>query len=147
MPIHGTCKKCGGETMDYCCPGCDSEEIAVLRNELEVLRDAVREHRDQRGDDRCWLDDEKLYAALPEGYTPPTRSETVELSLCQRYIASRHHPCTEYVSPQRRIEELEKELADLRAVISKLPVVVQDDITDFLSELHNTTPGTTPTEQ
>lgn len=71
------------------------------------LLSAIRKHRDARGDDRCWLDDEELYKALPEGYTPPERDTTVELKLCQKYIECRHNPATEYVSPQRRIEELE----------------------------------------
>ena len=44
---------------------------------------------------------------LPEGYMPPRRDTAVELARCQQYIASRQHPQTEYVSPQRRIEELE----------------------------------------
>ncbi len=75
--------------------------------EVERLRDAIRQHRDARGDDRCWMDDEELYKVLPEGYTPPARDTTVELASCEQYIACRHNPATEYVSPQRRIEQLE----------------------------------------
>jgi hypothetical protein len=45
-----------GETVDW-------------RAAFLALCAAVREHRDQRGDDRCWRDDRKLYASLPEGYT------------------------------------------------------------------------------
>lgn len=70
------------------------------------LETAIREHRDACGDDRCWMDDEELYKVLPEGYTPPTRDTTVELDLCRKFIASRQHPATVYVSPQRHIEEL-----------------------------------------
>lgn len=81
------------------------------REEADRLRAAIRRHRDQRGDDRCWLDDEELYRALPEGHTPPARDCAVELALCEKFIASRHNPATEYVSPQRRIEELESDLA------------------------------------
>ena len=40
--------------------------IWQLKMEVMVLRQAIRYHRDQRGDDRCWLDDEKLYEQLPE---------------------------------------------------------------------------------
>lgn len=89
-------------------------EAACAR--VEELEAAIRRHRDQRGDDRCWMDDEALYAALPEGYSPPARDSRVELALCEKYIACRHNPGTEYVSPQRRIEELEEEVADLRRV-------------------------------
>ena len=83
-------------------------------SELEKLQAEVRKHRDQRGDDRCWMDDEELYKALPEGYTPPERDTLVEIALCRKFIENRHNPTTEYVSPQRRIEELEAEIADCR---------------------------------
>jgi len=37
-----------------------------LREEIVVLRNAMRLHRDERGHDRCWMDDARLYGALPE---------------------------------------------------------------------------------
>jgi hypothetical protein len=37
-----------------------------LRREVAKLRTAIRLHRDQRLDDRCWMDDYVLYDALPE---------------------------------------------------------------------------------
>lgn len=80
---------------------------------LEFLEAAIRRHRDQRGDDRCWLDDEELYRALPEGFTPPQRDTAVELDLCKKFIQCRHNPATEYVSPQRRIEALEVALSKI----------------------------------
>ena len=33
-------------------------------NRIIELESAVRKHRDQRGDDRCWLDDQELYKVL-----------------------------------------------------------------------------------
>lgn len=38
--------------------------------EINRLRDAIRKHRDQRLDDRCWEDDIELYEVLPEGADP-----------------------------------------------------------------------------
>jgi hypothetical protein len=73
---------------------------------VELLLAAIRKHRDQRGDDRCWRDDEELYRVLPEGYTPPARDSAVELENCKRFIACRQSPSTEYVSPEREIERL-----------------------------------------
>lgn len=35
--------------------------------EIMKLRNAIRAHRDQKGDDRCWMDDIELYKVLPEG--------------------------------------------------------------------------------
>lgn len=84
------------------------------------LRKAIRSHRDQRGDDRCWMDDEELYKVLPEGYTPPERDTTVELQLCEQYINCRRNPATKYISPQRRIEELERENKSLKQEINGL---------------------------
>ncbi len=89
-----------------------------LKEEVRKLRGAIRLHRDQKGDDRCWLDDESLYKILPEGYTPPERDSTVELAKCQQYIASRHNPAITYLSPEREIERLRAEIVELKA---KLP--------------------------
>jgi hypothetical protein len=93
-------------------------ECARLREselfaEVERLRTAIRKHRDQRGDDRCWMDDEELYKALPEGYFPPERDTSVELEHCKRFIACRRNPATAYVSPERRIEELEHRIKEI----------------------------------
>lgn len=110
-------------------------EEAARNRRVRELEGAIRRHRDQRGDDRCWLDDEQLYRALPEGYTPPERDAKVELSLCEKYIACRHNPATEYVSPQRRIEELEAEVEDLRVKVVERPVGA------VVSELETRFPG------
>lgn len=47
----------------------DLEKIShnSLKDKILKLRNAIREHRDQRGDDRCWMDDVELYKTLPEG--------------------------------------------------------------------------------
>lgn len=87
-------------------------------DELEKLQTAVRKHRDERGDSRCYLDDYELYAALPEGYTPPPYDTKVELKNCERYIASRQDPAVHYVSPEREIERLR---AALRRAAERCP--------------------------
>ncbi len=84
------------------------------------LANAIRRHRDQRGDDRCWLDDEELYRELPEGYQPPQRDSCVELEMCRKYIASRHNKNTIYVSPQRRIEELERTINSIKQIVEEV---------------------------
>lgn len=82
------------------------EMITQAAERIEHLEAAIRTHRDARGDDRCWRDDEDLYKVLPEGYTPPVRDTSVELDLCRQYIACRQNPATIYTSPQREIEKL-----------------------------------------
>jgi hypothetical protein len=77
-----------------------------LNAEVERLRAGIREHRDTRGDDRCWMDDIALYRLLPEGFKPEKLDSFVELERCKQFIACRQNPATEYVSPQRRIEAL-----------------------------------------
>jgi hypothetical protein len=89
-------------------------EYEHFTERIKYYEEAIRKHRDQRGDDRCWMDDEELYKTLPEGYTPPQRDTCVRLELCKKYIECRQNPKTEYISPQRRIEELEKEVETLR---------------------------------
>ena len=73
--------------------------LALLnRNELKAevlrLRAAIRLHRDEKGHDRCWLDDQRLYSVLPEGVKAdmilPCREEF--LSNCARYWSSRQPP-------------------------------------------------------
>lgn len=119
----GRCMKCGGPVKymadsngcTYCTTtaGNLKQERDALLTRVRKLESAIRWHRDQwlNGDDKCWQDNETLYKLLPEGYEPPARDETVELGLCQKYIKSCHAPHIEYVSPQRRIEELEESLA------------------------------------
>jgi len=43
MSIMGTCKKCGGETMDYCCTACMAKEIQDLEDKCELLTIALQQ--------------------------------------------------------------------------------------------------------
>lgn len=91
----------------------DNLRLTLRVAELEA---AIRQHRDERGDDRCHADDGRLYAVLPEGDTRPAHETAVTLDNCARYIACRQTG-REYVSPQRRIEELEAANARLRSAV------------------------------
>ena len=70
---------------------CDGDVAVMDEDELmaEVmkLRKAIRLHRDEKGHDRCWLDDQRLYEALPEtkpaDFTLPPKDEF--LVNCERY--------------------------------------------------------------
>lgn len=65
----------------------------VLRQRIKELEDAIRTHRDQRGDDRCWMDDQQLYAVLGDTKAntalPPRE---VFLANCARFYACRQAP-------------------------------------------------------
>jgi hypothetical protein len=84
----------------------DQQRLFHLEYAVDRYADGIREHRNVRGDDRCWRDDEALYRLLPEGYTPPEIDTAVELERCKQFIASRQNPATVYVSPEREIERL-----------------------------------------
>lgn len=129
------------------------ERLRAALRRIEELEAAVRRHRDSwlSGDDRCWRDNEELYKVLPEGFTPLARDSLVELENCVRYTKSCHHPQTLYVSPQRRIDELEAEvsalaekvavqdgvIAALRAVAAAVSVSLSLPERDRLDALYN----------
>ncbi len=87
--------------------------------EAAKLQNAIRQHRDERGDDRCYADDHRLYMVLPEGDTRPIRETAVTIENCQKYIECRQTG-REYISPQRRIEELETELDSGKGYLTRL---------------------------
>lgn len=90
-----------------------NSKILHSNKRIKELEDAIRKHRDQRGDDRCWQDDEELYKILPEGYEVPKREVAVEWAMCKKYLACRRNPKTEYISPQREIERLQRRVEEL----------------------------------
>jgi hypothetical protein len=91
-----------------------TKEREAAKKRVAELEAAIRKHRDYRGDDRCYQDDGELYKVLPEGDTRPPREVAVTLMNCEAYIRCRQQG-REYVSPQRRIEELEKALRKILA--------------------------------
>ncbi|MDO8610117.1 MAG: hypothetical protein Q7R95_06185 [bacterium] len=83
------------------------------------LETAIREHRGQRLDDRCFLDDQELYKVLnepiPEDYNaiPPIDKM---LKNCERYLKQRCNPNEKW----KTYEELEKEIEILKNRIKEL---------------------------
>jgi hypothetical protein len=117
-------------TMDEADPDWDAKfarvliENATLAREVERLRSAIREHRDQRDDRRCWLDDLKLYAALDDG--PPDPDTTALppredfLESCRRYWEQRQCPAMSGKAPMpggMTIEQLTAEVERLRSTL------------------------------
>jgi hypothetical protein len=90
-----------------------------MNREVELLKDAIRRHRDATSDDRCWVDDLELYAALGEEEPPNTAlpPEREFLESCRRYWMRRQSPhdagrCPSTMTMKEledRIEGLEKE--------------------------------------
>lgn len=46
-------------------------DVMQLVAEIRRLRGAIRHHRNLEGNDRCWMDDQELYAILPEDKNAP----------------------------------------------------------------------------
>lgn len=66
--------------------------IFDLQAEVQKLRDGIRAHRDQKGDDNCWLDDQMyLYGLLPEkiGADPELPNKDLMMLNCSRYYECR----------------------------------------------------------
>jgi hypothetical protein len=80
---------------------------------IEELEGAIRKHRDERGDDRCWMDDVELYAVVGDttqpDFTLPPRAEF--LGNCARFFDCRQRNTThkEAVQEYKAGTELHKE--------------------------------------
>jgi hypothetical protein len=95
--------------------------LPEVLDDLERLEVAVRRHRDERGDSRCWRDDDDLYAALPEGATVkadtslPPESEFLES--CARH-------CRQFWHNRQRLEDKDKALMPCEMTITQLETEV-----------------------
>lgn len=96
------------------------EPYADPQQEIEFLLAAIRRHRDYRGDDRCYKDDTELYQSLPEGYKVPEEEVEIDLNLCAKFKESRKNPSTTYISPQRKIEQLQSNISAVHNLCSAL---------------------------
>lgn len=69
------------------------EVYSIYQKRKDELEKAIRSHRDAKGDDRCWLDDEALYAVLGEGNGSLTLpSKEIFLANCAKYHECRQPP-------------------------------------------------------
>ena len=101
--------------------------IMDLASKVQGLRDAIRKHRDERGHDRCWLDDQALYQALPEA-TPgdlalPPKDEFI--ANCHRYWEHRQDPSVAFI----RQDQVDK----AREAAKRIEIANED--ADLMAEL------------
>lgn len=66
----------------------------TLKNKIKRLHNAIRHHRDEKGTNRCWLDDQLLYSVLPEGKKAVTLLPERHLFIrnCERFYDTRQNP-------------------------------------------------------
>ena len=107
------------------------ERLERVEAENAKLEAAIRNHRDQRGDDRCYLDDAELYSVLGESEAvtvlPP---KEVFLANCARFHASRQKPGEKYETEEERYQDLKTKVAEL-----------ETKIFDWQLALHAVVPG------
>lgn len=88
-------------------------KLARTEEELDALKAAIRRHRDEKGHDRCWEDDARLYAVLGEGEADgrlPPRDEF--LRNCERFYELRRAPGGLDQAPEGTIEARVKKAWD-----------------------------------
>lgn len=81
------------------------EDIDIKKAECDMLTSAIENHKNQKGDDRCWLDDAELYAAAGlKGANTALPPLEEFISNCKRFHASRQNPEHKYVTVEELIE-------------------------------------------
>jgi hypothetical protein len=62
---------------------------ASLREAILERRQVIRMHRDQKGDDRCWLDDWLVWMMLDDTSPEPRLPPSVSMTRCQMFYQCR----------------------------------------------------------
>jgi hypothetical protein len=95
--------------------------LPEVLDELERLEAAIRNHRDQTDDRRCWQDDDELYAALPEGAT--VKADT-SLPPEPEFLESCARHCRQFWRNRQRPQDRDRTLAPREMTIAQLEAEV-----------------------
>lgn len=101
-----------------------------LLSELVKLRNGIRKHRDEKGHDRCQIDDSELYNLLPDGIMADQRlPDDIEfLRNCQRFCSNRrdpnYNPHSELSEPQKQEWDRLVRVANFGLNMGKKTVIV-----------------------
>ena|SRR3990167_7674854 len=113
-----------------------ADDLEAVLAENERLRKGIREHRDQHGDNRCFLDDRKLYKLLGEsvpGCELPPHDEMMES--CRRYSLQRRGGT---LGGGRTIAQLEEEVRQLQDMLGEFVIGTPCSLYgDFYCEEHS----------
>jgi chromosome segregation ATPase len=99
-----------------------TEKLNTKVDEITRLQVAIREHRDQKGDNRCWLDDFNLYKVLPEGpsYDSSLPPKCEFLESCSRFWEQRQLPdAMSRRADEMTITQLQAEVERLRTELKR----------------------------
>jgi hypothetical protein len=61
-----------------------------MKKDILRLRAAIRWHRDQKGDDRCWLDDFRVWACVEGSPAQPLRVPDDAMAQCRAFFLHRN---------------------------------------------------------
>ncbi len=88
-----------------------------LCDTILTLRNAIRRHRDQKGDDRCWLDDYFVWACIPGSPTDPTTLPSFDAGMaeCKKFFLYRRADETDEM-PNDAIQDPQLWDADLKGM-------------------------------
>ncbi len=67
-------------------------EKEIVRKAILERREIIRWHRDQVGDERCWLDDYRLWIMLEDTPLPPTSVPNDAMAQCRKFFFFRNAP-------------------------------------------------------
>jgi hypothetical protein len=95
--------------------------LRQLEAENKKLKEAIAKHRDQKGDDRCWLDDQELYSVLGDQVAQTALpSKEVFLGNCAKYFECRQNPAETYFSKENQtIKELQDKIEKYKELLSE----------------------------
>jgi len=115
---------------------CMTHRLADTRAEKDRLLEAVKDHHQQKADDRCWMDDNKLYAAAGL----PVADVTIEscsamLKNCERFVELR---MLSKEGSWKSYAELESDLAEAVGALKEM--VDERDIPDANCSCHISPP-------
>jgi hypothetical protein len=104
-----------------------ADVLEAAERRVEELTSAIRKHRDQKGDDRCWLDDLDLYSTMDDAsYDSQLPPKCEFLESCSRYWNQRQ-TMMDKSADRPTIKQLENRIAELEAQIAKPKVEVDWD--------------------
>lgn len=75
-----------------------------LKKAIIVRREAIRLHRDQKGDDRCWLDDYLVWKLLDDTRAMPQFSMEEGMEKCKEFFAHRNSDFTDSRHPEAVVD-------------------------------------------
>lgn len=104
-------------------------ELNKLREEVTRLQNAIRYHRDQKGDERCHLDDDRLYEVLPEGKTDVARTLPCNfLENCKQFFEKRQNV------PYKIVDDLYQGWSEDKPYLTKAEIAVLVELLQDASE-------------